>query len=295
MKRLHKLYTLLLSSVLLFSCSEDDLKSESVFTDLQGEKNQLDNYIVDTYTQDYNIAILYKFIEGQSDLNYNLSPASYESSVRMTKLMYYLGIEPYDKITGGKDFIKSYFPKVLNYIGSPAYRNNGTMVLGTAEGGAKITMYNLNALNEDRSTDIEYLNFFYFHTIHHEFAHILHQTRDFPTSFDQISGNGYVSDAWSDVYDDETAVEEGFVSAYASKSAHEDFVETYSFYITLTPEQWEERTTSGGEDGKVIIENKLDIVRTYFLSIWKIDLDELRAEILSRQENLPNFDQISLD
>ncbi|MBE8719794.1 zinc-binding metallopeptidase [Sphingobacterium pedocola] len=295
MKRLTKLFTILLSSVLLFSCSKEKLNPDSVFKDLDVEKNALDNYISAMYTEDYNIAIVYKFVEGESDLNYNLSPAHYESSVRMTKLMHYLGIAPYDKVTGSKSFIKSYFPKILNYIGSPAYRNNGTMVLGTAEGGKKITMYNLNALDEETGEDIEYLNFYYFHTIHHEFAHILHQTKDYPTSFDQITGNGYVSDAWSDIYDDETAVAEGFISAYASKEANEDFVETYSYYITLTPEQWEERTTIGGEEGKAIIEAKLDIVRTYFLNIWKIDLDELRAEILSRQGNLPNFDQTSLN
>lgn len=295
MKRANKFYSLLLVCCLLSSCSEADLSPDSVFNDLEVQQNNLDNYIKANYTTDYNIAIVYKFVEAESDLNYNLSPASYESSVRMTKLISYLGIEPYDVVTGSKAFIKSYFPKILNYIGSPAYRNNGTMVLGTAEGGKKITMYNLNALNEETGSDIEYLNFFYFHTIHHEFAHILHQTKDFPTSFDQISGNGYVSDSWSDVYDDETAVAEGFVSAYASKEANEDFVETYSFYITLSPEQWEERISSGGDAGKATIEAKLEIVRNYFLNIWKIDLDVLRAEVLRRQDNLPNFDQISLN
>lgn len=295
MKLTMKLYSiLLLSSLLLFSCSEDALETDSVFVDKTVDKNDLDNYIENTFTKDYNIAIVYKFVEAESDLNYNLSPSHYESSVRMTKLLYYLGIEPYDKITGSKAFINAYFPKLLNYIGSPAYRNNGTFVLGTAEGGTKITLYALNSLDETSATDSEFLNRFYFHTMHHEFAHILHQTRDYPSSFNQIAGSGYVADAWSDIYSDATAVAEGFISAYASKEANEDFVETYSFYITLTPNQWEQRINAGGAAGREKIEAKLEIVRTYFMNVWNIDLDELRDDIVARQASLPDFDQLSL-
>lgn len=299
MKLTMKLYSiLLLSSLSLFSCSEDALETESVFVDKTVDKNDLDNYIENTFTKDYNIAIVYKFVEAESDLNYNLSPADYESSVRMTKLLYHLGIEPYDKVTGSKAFINSYFPKLLNYIGSPAYRNNGTFVLGTAEGGTKITLYALNSLDESSAADPDFLNDFYFHTMHHEFAHILHQTRDYPSAFNQIIGAGYVADSWSDIYDDRqdlaTVISEGFISAYASKEANEDFVETYSFYITLSPAQWEQRLSAGSVAGRNKIEAKLDIVRTYFMNVWNIDLDELRDEILTRQASLPDFDQLSL-
>ena len=295
MKILNKINVLLFSSVLLFSCSDEKLNPESIFVDKKVESNELDNYIQQKYTKDYNIAILYKFVEKESDLDYNLSPASYESSVRMTKLLYHLGIEPYDKITGSKDFIKKYFPKLLNYIGSPAYRNNGTFVLGTAEGGVKITLYLLNELNAETGKDVAFLNYYYFHTMHHEFGHILHQTKGYPASFEQITGARYVSDAWSDIYESEAdATALGFVSPYASKEPNEDFVETYSYYITLSPAQWNQRISRGGEEGKALIEAKLDIVRTYFQNVWNIDLDELRDEILARQADLPNFDQTSL-
>lgn len=295
MKILNKINVLLFSSMLLFSCSEEKLNPESIFVDQKVERNELDSYIDQKYTKDYNIAILYKFVEKESDLDYNLSPASYESSVRMTKLLYHLGIEPYDKITGSKDFIRKYFPKLLNYIGSAAYRNNGTFVLGTAEGGVKITLYLLNELNAQTGKNIAFLNEYYFHTMHHEFAHILHQTKGYPASFEQITGASYVSDAWSDIYEEDAdAAAEGFVSPYASKEPNEDFVETYSYYITLSPAQWNQRISSGGAEGKALIEAKLDIVRTYFQNVWNIDLDELRDEILARQADLPNFDQTSL-
>ena len=299
MRMIKKLNILLLSSLLLFACKEDRLDPNSVLVDLQVDKNELDNYIEEHFTKDYNIAIVYKYVEAESDMDYNLSPAHYESAVRITKLLQYLGIEPYNKVMGNKDFIRTYFPKLLNYIGSPAYRNNGTFVLGTAEGGIKITLYALNELTEERSTNIAFLNRYYFHTMHHEFAHILHQTKDYPASFAEIAGSSYVSDSWSDIYSgasaDALAAADGFISPYASKEPNEDFVETYSYYITMSADQWETRISAGGETGREMIEAKLEIVKTYFQNIWAIDLDVLREEIMTRQANLPDFDQTSLN
>jgi len=297
MKAFKNIGILFFSSALLFSCSKEKINSESIFVDRKVERNELDNYIDKTYTKDYNISILYKFVEKESDLNYNLSPASYESSVRMTKLLYHLGIDPYNKVTGSKDFIRKYFPKLLNYIGSPAYRNNGTFVLGTAEGGVKITLYLLNRLNAQTGKDIEFLNYFYFHTMHHEFAHILHQTKGYPVAFEQITGSKYVADSWSNIYSEndlETVISNGFISPYAAKEPNEDFVETYSYYITLTPEEWDARVSNGDDKGIELIAAKLAIIRTYFQNIWNIDIDKLRDEILARQADLANFDQTSL-
>ncbi|SMG24571.1 zinc-binding metallopeptidase [Sphingobacterium psychroaquaticum] len=295
MKRYPFKYAIALLALLHFSCSKEKLSSDSIFVDSKIDKNELDLYIENKYVKPYNVSIVYKYVDGESDMNYNLSPANYQSAVRMTKLFTYLGIEPYDKITGSTGFIRSYFPKLLTYIGSPAYRNNGTMVLGTAEGGRKITMYNLNALNDQTASDIEFLNFYYFHTIHHEFAHILNQTKDFPRTFNAISGATYVADAWNTEFNDNTAPAAGFISAYAAKEASEDFVEVYSYYITLTPAQWQARLNRGGTAGRAILEAKLNIVKTYFMSVWKIDMDVLRDDILERQAKLPTLDQTSLN
>ena len=42
----------------------------------------------------------------------------------------------------------------------------------------KITLYNVNDINPDK-IDINLLNEYYFQTMHHEFAHILHQTKNY--------------------------------------------------------------------------------------------------------------------
>ena len=67
----------------------------------------------------------------------------------------------------GIDFLRVYVPKTFHLIGSPAYESSGNMVLGTAEGGKKITLYNVNDLNV-KKINIEKLNNYYFETMHHE-------------------------------------------------------------------------------------------------------------------------------
>ena len=82
-------------------------------------------------------------------------------------------------MTGSRDFIRAYFPKIIFLSGSPAYKSNGSIILGTAEGGKKITLFNVDALqiaSIDASTN-------YFKTIHHEFGHILNQTKPYTTDF----------------------------------------------------------------------------------------------------------------
>jgi len=296
MKKTIKFLFLSTFTLLAFSaCSEDELDPNSIFVDSEIALTPLEKYIEREYTKPYNISILYKYVDIESNMNYNLSPATYDASVRMTKLMQYLAIEPYDEVTGSKVFIRNYFPKILNYVGSPAYNNNGTMVLGTAEGGRKITLFNLNALTPARAVDKDYLLNMYFRTIHHEFAHIFHQTKPYSASFKQISGTDYVQDQWNVEFNNTTALQAGFISPYASKDANEDFVELISFYILLTEAEWNARMTTAGANGRAIINEKFDIVRNYMDVSWGIDLDELRDNIQGRLDNLASFDQTTID
>jgi substrate import-associated zinc metallohydrolase lipoprotein len=294
------LATMLLGSI---SCSkEQKLDSKSVFVDSAIEQNEFDKYIYTNFTKPYNIDILYKYIDRESDLDYNLVPAPYESSIRMTKLLAYLGLEPYNDITGSKEFIRKYFPKLLNYIGSVAVRNNGTVVLGTAENGAKMTLYNLLDLDEETGYDVNYLNYYYFKTIHHEFQHILNQTKPFPSDFRSITGATYVDDAWNTEYPAGTAglakaISAGYISPYASKSAEEDFAELYSFYVTRNQAGFNSiLNTSGASDaGKATVIKKLNVVKTYMKDNWNIDMDKLRDNIVARMGKLDSFDQTSLN
>ena len=168
-------------------------------------------------------------------MSYWLVPAEYDKSIQMAKLVKHLCLEPYDEITGSKEFIKANYPKMIHLVGSAAYNNNNTFVLGTAEGGLKITLYMINSL----TLDPEDLNYYYFKTMHHEFAHILHQTKPYSSDFNMISGTDYVTDAWSSYWESEKeCLENGFISEYASKETNEDFVEVFAIYVTNTEAEW---------------------------------------------------------
>lgn len=194
MKKYIKYLAIAAFAVFAASCQEKPLDPDSQILDSKVEQNEFDQWLVTNYIDTYNIMFKYRMEKNESDFNYWLVPATYENSIKMAKLMKFLCFEPYDDITGSKEFIKSYYPKMIHLVGSGAYRNNGTFVLGTAEGGLKITMYFVNEMQ----LDPDYLNEYYFKTMHHEFAHILNQTKPYSTDFNAISGSEYVTDTWSD-------------------------------------------------------------------------------------------------
>ena len=280
---------LLLLAFILGSCSEDKLSNVSVIVDPVEEPNEFDTWILGNYTNVYNIDVKYRIEDIEADMNYNLVPADLTKSVTITQLVKYLCLEAYDTVTGSPEFIKSYFPKILSLIGSPAYKNNGSMVLGTAEGGQKITLYNVNLLN---MKDVEQLNEWYFRTIHHEFAHILHQTIPYTSAFEEISGANYITDNWSGL-SEEDALQKGFITPYASSAVSEDFVELISVFATISPEQWEAKLALAEEEkspGRKIIEAKFAIVKNYLSESWNIDLEALRSEIAQRIEKMDQYD-----
>lgn len=271
------LFTLLL---LPASCDDDDLDSQSIFDDVTTEQTDFDQWIYKNYTLPYNIRLYYRLQDIESDYNYTLAPADYDKSIQLAHIVKYAWIEAYDEVAGS-DFTRTYVPKILHFVGSAAYNNNGTMVLGTAEGGMKVTLYLVNSLQIDR----DFLNTYYFKTMHHEFAHILHQTKNYPTEFDQISAADYISGDWYTMADT-AAHHRGFVTPYSMSEAREDIAEVTSEYITKTPDEWQAIIDDAGTAGAAIINRKLTIVRNYMQESWGIDLDNLRSVVQRRMDDI---------
>lgn len=277
----------------LVTCSDNSgiNKDISVVTVDTGKETAFDKYLKANYTDTYNIKFIYKWENIEADLDYALVPANYENSIKMANMVKYLCLDAYEKVAP-KGFLEKYFPKMIMLIGSPAYRNNGTMVLGTAEGGLKITLYNINNLNVN---NVEQLYEYYFRTIYHEFSHILHQTKPYTTDFDKISGKDYVSGNWNSAWKgDKTSLSAGFISDYSSKEPNEDFVELIAHYVTNTPESWAAKIEPASDEGKAKISQKIGIVKSYLKELWQIDLDALRTEIQARgaklsEQNLDNI------
>ncbi|MDR0729777.1 MAG: putative zinc-binding metallopeptidase [Prevotellaceae bacterium] len=277
------------------ACTEEPLSDISVIQDSQREENEFDRWITAHYTIPYNIEYKYRMEDIESDMNYNLIPADYIKAKQLALLTIHLCLGAYDEVTGSRAFIAENFPKMIHVIGSPAVRNDGSIVLGTAEGGQKISLYSTNYLRLD---SIQFLNYWYFHTMHHEFGHILNQKKPYSADFKALSAKDYRSDSWiSLAVNEDDALKLGFITAYASSEPGEDFVELISVYVTETQEQWEERLRKAMPDnpddeinGKDLIEAKFEIVYNYMLDSWNIDLTALRETVQQRQATINTLD-----
>ncbi|MGQ1944527.1 zinc-binding metallopeptidase [Ornithobacterium rhinotracheale] len=291
---------------MFISCQDDEVnKNEDVVVFDKEYKNEFDKYLENTFTEPYNVRFFYKWDDKSVDQNYQLVPVRYENAVRMANLLKYLCLDAYEQVAP-KGFLRSYFPKNVTLIGSAGYRNNGTMILGLADSGVKITLFDINNMDTDfknlKGTDeekekildqkVQRLYSRYFRTIFHEFSHIMHQTTDYPKEFRTISQTDYVGDSWNRAWDNVKggSLIKGFVSDYSSKEPNEDFVELIAHYVTYTSEQWENMLKEAGEEGKPKLERKIDIVKNYMKSVWEVDLDSLKTEVLKRANNLKNVD-----
>ena len=265
------------------SCVKDEMSPNSVIKVSQTQKNDFDRWLEANFLLPYNIDFKYRYEMNESDMNYFTIPADYEYSIVMAHLLKYLCVETYDEVAG-ISFTRSYFPKMFFLTGEWEYRNNGTIILGTAEGGKKIFLAGVNLLPEHMDS-AEELNHYYIKTIHHEFTHILNQTIDYPVDFAMITGTGYVADSWSDSPYDKDFLKRGFITDYSQHSDTEDFAEMLSEYITHDQTWWEGQIAKAGAKG-YLIEAKLDIVRNYMLDNFNIDIEVLRATVLRRQEDI---------
>ena len=274
---------IILAALCAASCVKETMSENSVIKVTETKKNDFDRWLEVNFLLPYNIDFKYRFEMNESDMNYFTIPADYEYSIVMAHLVKYLCIETYDEVAG-ITFTRRYFPKMFFLTGEWEYRNNGTIILGTAEGGKKIFLAGVNLLPQYMKT-AEDLNHFYIKTIHHEFTHILNQNVDFPVDFSMITGTGYVADSWSDAPYNRDFLKNGFITDYAQHSDTEDFAEMLSEYITHDQAWWDGQIAKAGEKGE-LINAKLDIVRNYMHDSFNIDIEELRATVLRRQDDV---------
>ena len=284
MKRLAYILTAMLAAApFLVSCEQDNPDREhSIIVVNKKDRTPFDDWLDTYFVHPYNIQFKYRYQMDESTLSYTSIPADYHAAIMMAHIVKFMCIDTYDEVAG-IDFTRRYFPKMFFLMGEWEYKNNGTMILGTAESGRKIKLAGINYL-PGYSRDPDQLNHYYLKTIHHEFTHILNQTKDFPVKFSQITPESYVTDSWNDT--DSDYLRRGFISKYSQHSDREDFAEMMSMYITNSPERWESWLNTAGDSGRSSLESKLDIVRDYMDNSFGIDLDELRSVILRREGEL---------
>lgn len=272
------------AALMLSGCSNDSLEDESVIVTTTREYNDFDKWLEANYINPYNISFKYRYEEMESDLNYYTVPAEYSKAVQMAHVVKYICMESYDEVAG-IEFTRSYFPKEFFLIGEWEYRNNGTFILGTAENGKKILLSGINYFDKYKK-NVEMLNHYYLKTIHHEFVHIMDQTKARPVDFKTITGTKYVSDMWSEEPYNKDFLKRGFISAYSQQEDTEDFAEMISIYVCNTQSQWDKWMKDAGPEGATLINAKLTLVKTYMKDNWNIDLNQLRDVVQRRESDL---------
>ena len=219
-------------------CADEKLSPNSVITADKRTPTPLDLWLDRYYVSTYNINFKYRYEDIESDMNYYTVPASYQMAIKMANLVKYSCLEAFDEVAG-PDFTKANFPKLIYLTGNWEYKNNGTFILGTAEGGKKILLAGTNFIDKFIQS-AEDINTYYLKTVYHEFTHILNQTKPYSADFKLVTGSGYVADKWSESPYANTnyCYEHGFISAYAQHSDVEDFAEMFSIYVTSSPKKW---------------------------------------------------------
>ena len=312
MKYIKIFFLLSVVAATLASCNKDELDSQSIFDTTPVERNEFDKWLLANYTAPYNISFLYRYSDMETQNAYNVIPADSAKSVAMSIMLKHVWLDAYTEVNGGDStFLKKYSPRVLQLIGSAEYNTSGSIVVGTAEGGVKIWIFRINDIDVNNpSVDVDSplpnkndspmdLNYWVFHTMHHEFCHILTQKKNYSTEFRTISNSLYHNGDWVNV-EDEDALLEGFVSGYGSSEYNEDFAEVYATYVTHTKEAWDElleMAIEKDDDGNVVstlgkeaIQQKVDIIKEYMLNSWNMDLDKIRDVVVRRSQEVPSLD-----
>lgn len=279
-----KIYTLLLSAVVLLgftACSEDDL-GRSIIDIPKEPSTEIDIWINENMTKPHNIEVLYKWIDAETDLGKNLVPPSESVVIPFLEVMKDVWVDVYVDVAG-LDYFNRLAPKQLLLIGSASYNQGGTITQGTAEAGRKIVLYEVNDFDKK---DKEKLRRF-FHVIHHEFAHITHQTKMYDLStFGQITPSGYMSD-WTNSSDKE-ALDAGFLTPYSRLNPDEDFVEIVATLLTLEYDEFVDLINRANPSGQMKILTKVNFVVAYFQNEWNIDMWTFQEKMAEAIENVVN-------
>jgi len=237
---------LLISSVLFSLCScdkEDDMREESVVVVETSNQNELDVWIYENLTAPYNVEVKYKWDDSEIDNAYTVVPPKVEKAKEFLEAYLNVWIKTYEaeaNAGGDPEFLHKYMPKLLVLVGCPQYNEDGTMLLGLAEGGRKVTIFDIDNFNEPYLTgweteeEIQLIKkravISAFHTLHHEFAHIMHQTKFYPDEFKEICRGDYTGN-WYEVYETEARTK-GFITPYSMLNENEDFVEIVAGMLT---------------------------------------------------------------
>jgi len=278
------------------SCEKDkdDLNAADDLLGLGGdtwESTPIDNWLYDSLVRPHNIQVKYKWDQSEFDVDKTLVPPDESKIIPIWSMLRQAWIQPYVDVLG-LPFFNKYSPKLFALSGDFSYNANGSITLGTAEGGRKIVLYGANHFlvrgmaGYTASRDSSFVKQFFLQTIHHEFGHILHQTIMYPIEFKRVNPGLFSGNNWINITD-ANARRDGFVTAYASSGYDDDFVETiaimliegragFDALINRIPAGTSGNGTTQAQ-AQTYLRQKEALVVSYFRQAWNIDFYTLQA------------------
>jgi substrate import-associated zinc metallohydrolase lipoprotein len=254
------------------ACSDDDDFQDSILEIIPETRSELDEWIWDNFTEDYNIRVIYKWKTFEISPELKLVPVNEDKVVPFLEVIRKVWMQPYIQL-GGEVFFKETTPKQIALVGSVGFMEDGYYLLGEAERGQRITILGLNTRVIDKDLVEQYA-----HDFHHEYTHILNHIKSYPPAFETISAAQYTS-SWA-----QTALSEvlgqGFISNYAMSDAVEDFAEMLSWFVIYDEARWDLRLQASGGPGSVgysRLKEKETIMIQYMKNMYNIDMYALRA------------------
>jgi len=235
-------------------------------------KTSVDTWLGTNYLDPYNIEVKYKFDRFELPSGKVITPVLEGQVIPAMETVKEVWIRPFE-IVGGDTFIKRISPKQFVLAGSAEYNSDGSITLGTAEGGRKIVLYVINNFDKTSLSEVKRM----IQVIQHEYTHILNQTIDYQTDYQTISRGGYVGNWTLEPLEDAYTL--GFITQYARSAPGEDFAETSSNMLMLGRVVFNSIVSSAAGEGKSRLQKKEQYVVEYFKSSFNIDFYALQEQV----------------
>lgn len=273
LKTQYKKIILFSAIVLLGACSGEEALKESQLDVSTPAMSTLDKWIETNYVNTYNIKVQYKWDQNVVDNNRFLYPPIQAQVQPALEIVQKIWLESYSTI-GGADFVKKIAPREFVLVGGRNLNTTGTITLGLAEGGQRITLFETDLVDKKNRDNVKR----FVHTIQHEYIHILNQYKPFDEkTLSKITPTGYTSN-W---YATSTAVarEEGFITDYARSNINEDFAEMASTMLVNSKAEYDAILAGiTSVKAKADIKAKEAVIVKYFKDAYNIDFYKLRDQ-----------------
>jgi len=235
-------------------------------------KTSVDNWLDENFLNPYNIETKFRFDRYELDLGKNITPPIEDQVIPAMEMVRDVWIRPFEAV-GGSTFIKRISPKQFILAGSAEFNVDGTITLGTAEGGRKIVLYVINDFDKTNLASVKQM----IQVIQHEYTHILNQTVDYQTDYQTISRGGYAANWTQETLASGRAL--GFITQYARSAPGEDFAEMSSNMLMLGRVVSNSIINNAPGEGSVRLKKKEQMVVDYFKSAFNIDFYALQTEV----------------